>query len=322
MVPATTRPPSVAATGTSASAAPENSSRQAWLSITSSAARSIAAVSSAGHSGALRASQRRPAASRCAGGNFGQPFEQLVDQHAALAPHRVRRRAATADRARCPRRAMTAPAAWAGAARRAAARVSQGGRTGSSGSSSLPGAAGAGRSGSPHSLPAAPDRIIDRAPLAHRFGKPGIPASRRRHAAIARAQRAADEQRFLGPGHGDVEQPPVLLAALAGGLFARFGNAADLFPAAQLGQGHRAGIGRARIGQVERFLAGVVRIGGGVGEDDDRGLQALGAVHGHHPHQPLGIVRLALQLALAGIEPGEEARRGWRSRRWHRRARH
>ena len=50
-----------------------------------------------------------------------------------------------------------------------------------------------------------------------------------------------------------------------------------------------------------------VGVGGGVGEDDQRRLQALGAVHGHHPYCVERLRRVANDLDIAAIEPVEEA---------------
>jgi hypothetical protein len=57
---------------------------------------------------------------------------------------------------------------------------------------------------------------------------------------------------------------------------------------------------------VQRQIARIARRAGGIGEDHDRRLQALGAVHRHHPHLPAGAIRIALQIAGPGIEPLQE----------------
>ena len=59
-------------------------------------------------------------------------------------------------------------------------------------------------------------------------------------------------------------------------------------------------------------IAGAVRIGAGVSEDQDRRLQALGAMHGHHPHRIRRRGRVADDLHLAAGEPVEKGlqRRG------------
>ena len=61
------------------------------------------------------------------------------------------------------------------------------------------------------------------------------------------------------------------------------------------------------LGQRQPARRRAVGIAGRIGEDDDRRLQAFGAVHGHHPHQPSPAPSLALEFALACVEPADEA---------------
>ena len=63
---------------------------------------------------------------------------------------------------------------------------------------------------------------------------------------------------------------------------------------------------------VERILACIIRIGGGISEDDQRRLQALGTVDRHHPHGIGGRRGIPRDLDFTTIEPVEETlqRRG------------
>src|SRR5262249_29785209 len=45
----------------------------------------------------------------------------------------------------------------------------------------------------------------------------------------------------------------------------------------------------------------------GIGEDDDRRLESLGAVHRHHPYLVAGDLHIALHVGLRGTQPGNEA---------------
>ena len=113
---------------------------------------------------------------------------------------------------------------------------------------------------------------------------------------------AADDEPGLRAGEGDVEEAAALLAdqRAAGG----FG----------LGEGPGGAVG----GDLPDGLAGGfeaedlrrvlgVAAGGGVGEDDDGGFEALGAVDGHDPDLVGGFLGAALHLDLGVVEPGDEA---------------
>ena len=64
--------------------------------------------------------------------------------------------------------------------------------------------------------------------------------------------------------------------------------------------------GRTRLGQGQRRAQTAIGIVRSVGQDHDRRLQAFRPVDRHHPHQPAAALGLALQLAVARIEPVEE----------------
>ena len=70
-------------------------------------------------------------------------------------------------------------------------------------------------------------------------------------------------------------------------------------------QRHLAAVDREierRVGRAE-----LCRIGGGIGQDHHRCLQALGTMNRHHPHRVDRCRRVALDLDITLREPGEEA---------------
>ncbi len=85
------------------------------------------------------------------------------------------------------------------------------------------------------------------------------------------------------------------------------GDTSDAFLLRQPRQGNSAPFRIERIGQVDRASRTRIGIAGGVRKNHDRRFEPLGAMHGHHPHQPPGVVRLTFELALARVEPVEEA---------------
>ena len=114
----------------------------------------------------------------------------------------------------------------------------------------------------------------------------------------------ADDQPVAGPGQGDVEQPQRLVHRRP----ARARRAPRRRPGSR-----RALRGAQRKPPPSRSSSGPPcdgGAGGGVGQDHDRRLQALGAVRGHHPHLalalPFRILLLALHLDLAGGHLGDE----------------
>ena len=52
----------------------------------------------------------------------------------------------------------------------------------------------------------------------------------------------------------------------------------------------------------------------GVGQDHDRGLQPLGAMHRHHPDHRTGSPHLALDLQIIGLHPDKEPGQAWHLR--------
>ena len=96
----------------------------------------------------------------------------------------------------------------------------------------------------------------------------------------------------------------MLLHFLLLGLVLGLGNRARHFVLAQAGD--RDGLARQGIGQFQRRPARGVGIVRRIGQDHDGRLQAFRAVHGHHPHFVAVLACLALQLALARVEPLDE----------------
>jgi hypothetical protein len=96
----------------------------------------------------------------------------------------------------------------------------------------------------------------------------------------------------------------VLGAFLACGLFLGGADRPALFLLAQRGQRHRArALARPLLHQFHPARQRGIGIVGGIGQDHDRRLQAFRSVHGHHPHQIGRLPRLALQFAVAAVEP-------------------
>ena len=115
---------------------------------------------------------------------------------------------------------------------------------------------------------------------------------------------AAHHQPVLGPGQRDVEQAIMLLQAAAGEVIAEalHGDAAELLARGK--QRHRDARQRV-LGPYDRSFIGRNRRG--VGQDDQRRLQPLGAVHRHHPDLVAGGFRLALHLGTGAAQPVQEA---------------
>ena len=66
---------------------------------------------------------------------------------------------------------------------------------------------------------------------------------------------------------------------------------------------------RLSSGRLFQFeIADLARPAGRIGENDDGRLQALGPVHGHHPHLPARIVGVAFEVGIRRVEPFDEAR--------------
>ena len=141
-----------------------------------------------------------------------------------------------------------------------------------------------------------------------RPGPSGAIASRTRSCQALAAGRAggggagaADDEPGPGAGEADVEQAAALLAdEVAAGVLGG-------------GEGRGGAVGadlpdRLAAGEAEDLRrVGAVVADGGVGEDDDGGLEALGAVHGHDPDLVGGLLGAALDRHLLAVEPGEEA---------------
>ena len=108
---------------------------------------------------------------------------------------------------------------------------------------------------------------------------------------------AADVELFARPRQRHIEQAAVLLQRLR--------RAASLAALTFSGASASA-IGKTTaILRVQKIAALARRIGqgGGVGQDDDVGLQALGAVHGHHAHLVAAALHVALDLGVARARP-------------------
>ena len=115
---------------------------------------------------------------------------------------------------------------------------------------------------------------------------------------------AADHQAVFGAGEGDIEQAVVFLHALGGvfGALGAPGGAAHGFVGRPEWDAKRGG----RVGGPDE-LGVVGGQSGGVGQDHDGRLEALGAVHGHDPHGRAGRPGLALDLGAGAAEPVDEA---------------
>ena len=105
----------------------------------------------------------------------------------------------------------------------------------------------------------------------------------------------------LGPGHRHVEQAAILLLrALPVRRGERFGDRIAGFPAALPDQDRRRRLRPQHGVALDRRLRPV-------GEDDDRCLQPLGAMHGQHPDLVAGgLFQIPLDLGPGGAEPGDE----------------
>ena len=145
------------------------------------------------------------------------------------------------------------------------------------------------------------------APARRSAPSPAIASATRRVPALAVAVRlhrpgAADDQPALRPGQRDVEQAPVLLPHQRRAAPPRPSPA----PAgASSLRGRQAGqaVGEAQhLRRVDAVLAHR-----GVGQDHDRRLEPLGAVHRHHPHLVGALLGAALHLHLVAVDPVEEA---------------
>ena len=121
--------------------------------------------------------------------------------------------------------------------------------------------------------------------------------------------RAADDQPFGRARHRHVKQPPVFVARLASAASRAAAIGADVVVLRRRprpsGRRARHRLLRRQRQQSRRMPA--LRRRRGVGEDDDRRLQPLGAVHGHHAHLVALHLHVALDLGLRRAQPGDEA---------------
>ena len=114
---------------------------------------------------------------------------------------------------------------------------------------------------------------------------------------------AADDQPVAGAGQGDIEQAQALVPGRV------------LAPRPRRRR-RRAVVGLARRPQetaalgVEQRPAQGQGAAGGVGQEDHRRLQTLGAVGGHHPHLALAVLLLAFDVDLGRGHVGDEGLQG------------
>ena len=253
---------------------------------------------------ARAARARRRAAARTTGGAAGRARRPCASPGSA------------ADRPRRPRRAPTAPAAAAAAPRPAPAGAASRAASAAVGRR-LRGGAATAVSASPKRRVAAPERRRPsiRAPSpSSALLDSAVPARLRRPLAVARAERAADIEPLLGAGHRDIEQPPMLLAlepVLR--LDLRLERLGELVLARAEQRHRRPDRVRAVVARAACRASGRDRRSR-VGEDHDRRLQALRAVHGHHPHRVERRRGIAHDLDVAAREPVEEALQRRRAR--------
>ena len=114
--------------------------------------------------------------------------------------------------------------------------------------------------------------------------------------------------RSFGPGHGDVEQPVVLLEAARLHGLARCRHETAIVGFAGRPDRHRRAVRQRR--HDERLVAAEHLAA--VDEDHDRRFQPLGSVHGHDPHLVARRIEIALDLVRGGpeaLEKGGERRR-------------
>ena len=112
---------------------------------------------------------------------------------------------------------------------------------------------------------------------------------------------AADIEPVLGPRHGHVQQAAVLV--VADGVRRRPGRRRRLVAVALVGRPQHQ---LPALGPEQGRARGPRHLHS-VGQDHDRRLQALGPMHGHHPHRAPALLQVALHLRLAGGEPMQEA---------------
>ena len=186
-----------------------------------------------------------------------------------------------AEAGRRERRAGAAPARGAG-------RRAQAGRGGGA-------ARGAARRGRGRGGPvvesdedlAVAGRARGRAPRPRSASRDEARASSRRWA--RRGAGAADDEPGPGAGERDVEEAAALLADQRAAGVLGGGEGGGRHVGANLPDRPGPSASRRICGGLRAVLAG-----GGVGQDDDRRLEPLGAVHGHHPDLVGGLVGAAL----------------------------
>ena len=126
----------------------------------------------------------------------------------------------------------------------------------------------------------------------------------------ALAFRTADDEAVDGARHRHVEQPPVFFQGLAAQALARGAEQGCIgrsrHDPRQAVRRMRRAIGRERD-QARLALRRPCRLGRRVGENDDRGLQALGTVHRHHPHLVARDLHVALHIGTRRAQPSNEA---------------
>ena len=112
---------------------------------------------------------------------------------------------------------------------------------------------------------------------------------------------AADDQPVGGARHGDVEQAAVFVLGFALRGIAGRGDARHVVLLASRPDHGAAG----KLEQPRRFRPGRRRRG--VGENDDRRFQPLGAVHGHDAHFVAGDFHVAFDFGLGITQPGNKS---------------
>ena len=114
---------------------------------------------------------------------------------------------------------------------------------------------------------------------------------------------AAYVEPVLGTGHGDIEQASIFIHIAPTGMIAKHAGHALLARAPTGPERQSAGV--SVFGPQDRSL--IARQRQGIGQKHDRCLQALGAVHRHHPNLVAPLFGIALELGLRGAQPVEKS---------------
>ena len=99
----------------------------------------------------------------------------------------------------------------------------------------------------------------------------------------------------------------MLLHCLGGFELARQPHRADLLALGKDGQRDRACLAPTGEVLVQDQLARAIGADRAVGKDHDRRFEPFRAMHGHDAHLVAALARFAFQIAIAGIEPADEA---------------